>query len=78
MMRLLRWCLALSTLASVPAMAAGSGAGAGGAGHQRAINMGLVPGEPGPPGAPNNPRPAPKPPAEGKGSNKPANPTAVH
>jgi hypothetical protein len=37
--------------------AAGNGAGAGGAGHQRAINSGLPPGEPGPPGAVNNRHP---------------------
>ena len=55
--------LVLLTVAAstVPALAAGNGAGAGGAGHQRAVNMGLVAGEAGPPGAPNNPRPAPKP-----------------
>ena len=53
-----------------PAMAAGSGAGAGGAGHQRAINSGLPAGEAGPPGSPNNPKPAVKPQEGLKGSAK--------
>ena len=51
-----------------PALAAGNGAGAGGAGHQRAINTGLVHGEKGPPGSPNNPRQSPRPPDAGKPS----------
>ena len=38
-----------------------NGAGSGGAGHQRAIDNGLPPGETGPTGSPNNPQPAPKP-----------------
>ena len=58
----------VSALAAAPAAAAGNGAGAGGAGHQRAINTGMVAGEKGPPGAPNNPRPTP---ASGDGIKRP-------
>lgn len=45
----------IGLMAISPVAAAGNGAGAGGAGHQRAINSGLPPGQAGPAGAMNNP-----------------------